>query len=272
MSTAHDHFRRCVDLSREHGFGRIEVANLSMVAHTRIYLSDFSAAMATSLTAVELAARVGHHRAEIIAHNAVLNIIRVTGELQTAQAHCDRAMTLGKTLGAKRFEAMSLLDLAMILNMEGHRSEARKVLSQALEVSRNTGVNFVGPFILGYIAAIADEPHETREALQEGEALLGKGAVGHNHLWFYRYAMEASLSMCEWDSAERYCAALEDYTRPEPLPWADFFVLYGRTLARHGRRPSIQTRIEVLSLRAQADRLRFGSVLAPIDHALATAH
>jgi hypothetical protein len=241
-----------------------------MVAHTRTYLNDFSMAREISLTAVELAARVGHHRAEIIAQNAALMIIRVTGEIQTARAHFDRSIALAQTLGSRRFEAFSLNDLAMILNAEGRRSEARVAAHRALAISRETGINFLGPFILGHLAVTTDDPEESREALTEGEALLGKGAVGHNHLWFHRYAMEASLRRGEWDSVERYCAALEDYTRPEPLPWADFFVLYGRTLARYGRHPGAQTRDEVLSLRAAAERLGFGSVLATIDHSLAT--
>jgi class 3 adenylate cyclase/tetratricopeptide (TPR) repeat protein len=270
MSTAHDHFRRCVDLSHEHGLGRIEVANLSMVAHTQTYLNDFSAAMETSLTAVELAARIGHQRAEIIAHNAVINITRVTAEIQLARVHIDRGLTLARTLGARRFEALGLNDLAMILNTEGRRSEALQVLHRALEISRETGINFVGPFILGQIAATTDEPEESREALNEGEALLGKGAVGHNHLWFHRYAVEAALRACKWDDAERFCAALEDYTRPEPLPWADFFIKYGRSLSGHGRNPGAQSSIEVLSLRAEAERLNFGSVFATIDQFLAT--
>ena len=270
MSTAHDHFRRCVDLSREHGHGRVEVANMSMVAHTQIYLNDFSAAMETGLTAVELAARVGHLRAEIIAHNAVINVSRITANIQLARVHVDRALTLARTLGARRFEALGLNDLAMILNTEGHRSEALQVLHRALKISRETGINFVGPLILGQMAATTDEPEESREALDEGEALLGKGAVGHNHLWFHRYAVEAALRACKWDDAERFCAALEDYTRPEPLPWADFFIAYGRSLSRHGRNPGIQSRTGLLGLRAEAERLNFGSVFATIDQFLAT--
>ena len=34
---------------------------------------------------------------------------------------------------------------------------------------------------------------------------------------------------------DRYAQALEDYTRPEPLPWGDFWVARGRALAAHGR-------------------------------------
>src|SRR5215472_6173579 len=40
MASANQHFRKCVELCREHGLGRIEVANLSMVPATRIYLNE----------------------------------------------------------------------------------------------------------------------------------------------------------------------------------------------------------------------------------------
>ena len=41
MASATTHFSRCVELCRAHGFGRIEVANLSMVADVQVYLNDF---------------------------------------------------------------------------------------------------------------------------------------------------------------------------------------------------------------------------------------
>ena len=56
------------------------------------------------------------------------------------------------------------------------------------------------------------------QALGEGEEILRQDCVGHNYLWFYRDAMEVSLEDADWDGARRYAAALEAYTRPEPLP------------------------------------------------------
>ena len=51
--------------------------------------------------------------------------------------------------------------------------------------------------------------------------MLRRGAVGHNHLWFYRDAIEALLSAGDGADALEYVAALEDYTRAEPLPWSE---------------------------------------------------
>jgi hypothetical protein len=58
-------------------------------------------------------------------------------------------------------------------------------------------------------------------ALEEGEELLRAGAVSQNHLLFPRDAIEVYLKAGDWDRAERSAAELEQYTRSEPLPFAD---------------------------------------------------
>jgi class 3 adenylate cyclase/tetratricopeptide (TPR) repeat protein len=235
MRSAHGHFSRCVALSRAHGFGRVEVANLTMVGHMEAYLHDLQAALATSLAAIELAARVGHHRAEVVAQHGASRVLCMMGDFEPAKAHAERALALVQRLGVRRFEPVSLNEQAMILRGEGCRGEALDVLHRALAISRETGISFVGPWLLGHLAVTTEDPAERRAALAEGEEVLGKGAVSHNHLWFYCYAMQAALAAGEYDAAEHYAAALEEYTRPEPFPWAEFFIAYGRALARHGR-------------------------------------
>ncbi|UPJ62888.1 adenylate/guanylate cyclase domain-containing protein [Bradyrhizobium sp. 191] len=265
MASAHRHFSGCVELSGGSGHGRIEVANLSMVAHTQVYLNDFSEALATSQMAIELAARVGHHRAEIIAHNAACNVFRTTGEFARAKIHADRALLLAQCLGAKRFEAVSLNDLAMVARSEASKAEAMDLLRRALMIARETGMTFVGPWILGHLAVTTDDSVELQTALAEGEDILRKGAVAHNHLWFFRYAVEASLHSQDWKGAERYSAALEDFTRAEPLPWANFFVRYGRTVCALGRGRSEQvTTWQLRDLLVEAERLGIGPALGPL--------
>jgi tetratricopeptide (TPR) repeat protein len=267
MASAHRHFSRCAELSRASGAGRIEVANLSMVAHTQVYLNDFSGALATTQMAVELAARVGHQRAEIIAHNAACTVFRTTGEFARAKVHAERALILARQLGAKRFEASSLRDLAMVARAEASSAEAMDLLYRALAISRETGVNFVGPWILGQLAATTEDPIERQAALTEGEEILREGAVSHSHLWFFRYAIDASLDSEDWDGAERYSAALEDYTRPEPLPWANFFVRYGRGVGAYGRcQPGQDTATNLADLVAEAERLGIGPALGALRY------
>jgi hypothetical protein len=54
--------------------------------------------------------------------------------------------------------------------------------------------------------------------------------VGHNHLWFYRDAIETMLAVGDAAGALRYVAELEKYTLPEPLPWSKLFIARGRAL------------------------------------------
>jgi hypothetical protein len=84
--------------------------------------------------------------------------------------------------------------------------------------------------------------------------------------------MEASLIAGDWDGVERYAAALEAYTRPEPLPWANLRIARGRALARHGRgeRGELALR-ELRRLREEAERVGWKSALPALERALAPA-
>jgi hypothetical protein len=102
-------------------------------------------------------------------------------------------LSLSRQLGAKRFEAVSLHDLAMVARAETNRAETMDLLHRALALSRETGLSFVGAWILGHIAVATEDPIERRAALTEGEEILRQGAVSHSHLWFLRYAIDAAL-------------------------------------------------------------------------------
>jgi hypothetical protein len=96
-------------------------------------------------------------------------------------------------------------------------------------------MTFGGPIALGILALAAEDERQCRQALVEAEAILDAGSVGHNYLNFYEDAMEACLQIGAWDEVERYADALQDYTRPQPLPRSDYFIARGRALAAHGR-------------------------------------
>ena len=65
--------------------------------------------------------------------------------------------------------------------------------------------------------------------------MLAKGAVGHNHFWFRRYAIERALLDEDWDEAERQADALLRRTAEEPLAYASCVATRARVLARRGR-------------------------------------
>jgi tetratricopeptide (TPR) repeat protein len=234
MASAYRNFSGCVELCRAHGYGRIEVANLSMVGHCLFYLNRFKESLESSGEAMTLARRVGHQRAEIIAANAV-RMLSFMLDADAADANARRILELARQIGARRFESEAMVARAAILALEGRKSDALDLTLHGLEVARETGIQFIGPDLLGQLAILTEDDALRRRSLAEGEELLRVGSVGHNHLRFNRHAIEASLNAREWDEADRYAQVLEDYTRPEPLPWADFWIAWGRALAAHGR-------------------------------------
>ena len=92
-------------------------------------------------------------------------------------------------------------------------------------------MQFSAPKALSALSCAVDDDAERTRMLAEGADLLRRGAVGHNHLWFYRDAIDAMLSVRDLAGALRYIEALEQYTRVEPLPWAQLFAARGRVLA-----------------------------------------
>jgi len=136
MASAHKHFNRCVELCRAHGLGRAEVANFSMVPNARIYLNELQAALEDSRAAAVAAARVGHLRAEVIAHNAACIALRLLSDMASAGEHIERRAQLIQRLGARRFEVSRLRDAAALLKSEGSRSEAVELLRRG---SRSAG-------------------------------------------------------------------------------------------------------------------------------------
>jgi hypothetical protein len=106
------------------------------------------------------------------------------------------------------------------------------MLREALAICNEAGTQFCGPKVISALSRAVEDPVERRALLAEGEEMLGRGAVGHNHLWFHRDAIEAFLSASDRDGVMHHVAALENYTRAEPLPWSEVFAARGRALAR----------------------------------------
>ena len=269
MLTAGRHFRACIELCRRHGFGRIEVASLPMAALTALYAGEYERALHEATGAVEAARRVGHQRAEMIARHIAFMCHAERGEFAEARQNVERAIALARQLGARRFEAEGLGFMAAVEAARGRNSRAARLVREALAISRATGMAYFGPGLLGWLALHTDDAEERRAALAEGEALLAAGSVSHNYIFFYHAAIEAALGVDDWPAAERYAAALEDYTRPEPLPWADFITARGRALAAWGRGERGAATVQRLrSLRDQADSAGLRSAVAALEAAL----
>ena len=269
MISAHACFLRCIDLARQHGCDRIEVANRPMVAITQWYAGDTNGALREALLAIEAAVRIRHRRAELIAHHAAYFCRHAMGELQAAWDNVERALALAQQLNARRFEAGVLAFRAELKRLVGCRSEALVDVTDALRISREAGMDFLGPVILAILALVTDDPEVRNAALSEGDALLAMGSLSRNQLQFRRDAIDACLQAGDWGRAEAYAAELEDYARAEPMPWTNYIVARGRALAAHGAgRSDRALGIELLRLRDQGAGLYLGLTLPAIDAAL----
>lgn len=270
MRTAFGHFSRCVELSREHGFGRIEVANRSMVGFSRVYLNEPRPALGDGAAAARAAALVSQPRAEMLGENMCTFASYELGEYDAMVDYLDRTERLARQLGARRFEAQCLEMQARRLLHIGHRTEAVALLRDAVAICRDTGMQFVGPKVLSALGRAVTDHAERDRLLAEGQELLRLGAVGHNHLWFYRDAIEAMLAAGDAQGALRYVAALETYTLAEPLPWSTLFAARGRALAgvlRGGADAGV--RRDLARVRGELLAAELKAFLPPVDAALA---
>jgi tetratricopeptide (TPR) repeat protein len=208
----------------------------------------------------------------MVAHMIAAEMHANLDELAAAKAQIAEVEVLAERLGSKRFESLHLNCHAKALRAEGRRAEALKLLERSLAISRETSLGFSGPSVLGALALTTDDAQVRRDAIAEGERLLQAGSVAHNHFRFYRDAIDACLRAEEWDEAERLAAALEDFTRPEPLSWTDFYIARGRALAAWGRGPKdAAARARLEHLAGEARRTGLHLALPAMEAALVSA-
>jgi hypothetical protein len=117
--------------------------------------------------------------------------------------------------------------------MLGDNERARQLLREAVAISRETGMGYIGPMILGYLAhSTNNDPSERLMLLQEGEELIREERLAHNVLFFLTSAIEARIEDEDPGEVMRYTQMLEEGLGAEPLPCIDFLARRGRLLAR----------------------------------------
>lgn len=87
-----------------------------------------------------------------------------------------------------------------------------------------------GPWVLGFLAQVADDPSRRRELLAQGEAALAEDSVSHNHFQFRQCALEIALAEGDRAAVDLHTRALERYTADEPLPWSDLQIARARAV------------------------------------------
>jgi class 3 adenylate cyclase/tetratricopeptide (TPR) repeat protein len=270
MRSANEQFRECVALSRAHGFGRLEVANLPMVGWTLEHLNDMEGAVAVGLEAIKLAVRASQPRAELLGRNLVAWVDGVNrDDRDHAESQLEAGLDLTRALGAKRFEAQIRGIGAVLAWRRGESERARSLARAALAICREHGMGHIGPWIFGVCALVEGDAETRRHLLADGMAQLARGCVSHNHIYLRDLAIDVSLDLGDWPAAERHCEDIRAYTAGEPLPMSDFIVARGLALARHGRgERSAELSAALVELRDAARRAGLNAALPGIERAI----
>ena len=199
MRTALDYFRRCVALSRKHEYVQISVGNQYMVAWTLFYINEVRDALKDAIAAVDAEADINYLRAEMVARLTASRVLVELSELEKASQQIERGLRIADMLGANRFKPFLMIFLARVqLAQNGRQNEIVELLENALQISRETSIGFLGPWVLSTLALSYADCERSRKALKEGESILAQDCVGHTYFAFYRTALETSRSTSDW--------------------------------------------------------------------------
>ena len=174
-----------------------------------------------------------------------------------------------RSAGARRYLAAMLCGLAEARLGQGSAEEALGLLEEALVLSQQSGMAFVGALALSLMARAQSTPERASHFLAQGEDALRPRCLSHSELHFYRNAIDVSLRWQNWSDAARYAAMLERYVRSEPLPWATLLIERAHALIAAGsgeRGEALRGRLQ--RTRSEIERVGFWSALFPIDTAL----
>ncbi len=258
-------FERCVEVSGQQGFRRIETANLPMLGMMQMMNLELEKSLQTTQRAAALAEQIGHRRAAMIAYHGITFMGFEFCDLALSRDASVTGLAIAEALGARRFIAEGLMLRAQYEFLRGD-SAARETLKAANEIARETP-NYILPMGLGLAALLASDDKSRRAALAEGEALLSAGAVSHNYLFFNRYAIDACIGASDWSGARYYAAAMERSMAQEPLPLTEYLVARARAVAAAGEGRKDSAKIQALIDQARAARWK--SVIPALEAALA---
>ncbi len=238
MQRAYDAFHSCVTRCREIGLGKVEVANQAQMANCGVFLRKTEDALTSSHAAIAAASKAGHLRAEVTALSGICELAVDLGDFDLLKTTSEKGIALADQLQSQAWEAFYLSFSALAQFFDGDSSRAQALAQQAVDRG-DASRTFIGGWTLGVLALVADTPALRRRALKEGSELCNSGMNGEAVLHFYHYAIMTCSQREMWDQLGRYVQMLEDFTKDDPLPWADFYVAYGRALAKaaQGDRP-----------------------------------
>ncbi len=254
IQTAERHFNICIEIARREDLPDVEVSNLSLRGHMRIYLNQFAEAIVDCREAVKLAVVVGNRRAEMVARGSCLaKLLYELGEWDNADSELVRALEIAKSLGARRYIPMYLCFRAKIAMATDDGAAALEFASSAVELNHQGGLLFSAPMTLSTLARTVTDRAEADSYLAKGEAMLDQGSMSQNHFWYRLDAMELGLKRIDAQMVEHHALALSRYIADEPPAWAQFHIRRCCLLSKVATGFPLETaKPEILELIAEA--------------------
>jgi tetratricopeptide (TPR) repeat protein len=116
---------------------------------------DFGTARVHLLEGLGLAQAQGNKRELAAAFNALAQLDRAEGSLETAEPLYEKVLALAHELGDRETIGIALLNLAMVAVGRRSVDRARKMLLEALGIAEETGAKRVGQSVLEVCAGLA---------------------------------------------------------------------------------------------------------------------
>jgi hypothetical protein len=215
----------------------LALSNAPMLGITRAFCGDVRQGLADCIAVAAEAARFGDPRSELLARLLEATISLYRADYEHVRAACDRGLALARQLGARRFEAELMALQGHAIGELGGTADAQVLLQHAASLALDVARTYCAPWCLAVQALHMPNVERARDLLAQGEALLAGGCVSHSHLEFRRLAMEFNLRHGDYTETRRHAAALRDYTKTEPLAWADLVIRRAGYLAGAAERP-----------------------------------
>ena len=268
MRRAYDAFHSCVTRCREIGLGKVEVANQAQMTNCYVFLGKTDEVLTNSRSSVEAARRAGHLRAEVNALSGICEAAVDIGDSALMTATAEEGIGLAKQLQSQAWEAFYLCISALAHFFAGDSTRACVLARQAEEIGRPSRA-FIGGWTLGVLAIVSDSMALKRKALNQAEELCNTGMNGEAVLHFLYFAIMTCSQSAMWDELEQYTQMLDNFTKDDPIPWADFYVGYGQVLTKKARGTQSDAITEQLNeLLDQANCMGYTGAVAGIRAAL----
>ncbi|MGH7802991.1 MAG: tetratricopeptide repeat protein, partial [Candidatus Binatia bacterium] len=126
--TSHRRIVECVELARQHGFGRIEIANAFGLG---AFSGDAVRGLAVVDDAIAMAVDARQLRAELTGHHAAMTLCLWAGREESVKGHFARAQVLVEQIGAQRFRGLNLALMGEAHRRLGDRSRAAAMQREA---------------------------------------------------------------------------------------------------------------------------------------------